>query len=48
MDRPVLNHLSDVTHLSAAIAQEGRIDIAVVVVPTDRLTIYLTDRVEGI
>jgi hypothetical protein len=42
------SHLSDLTHLATAITQEGRIDVAVMVVPTDRLAVYLTDRVEGI
>jgi hypothetical protein len=44
------SHLTDIIHLRAGVAEpdDGRIDIAVMVVPTDRLARYLTDRVEGL
>ena len=44
------SHLTDIIHLRAGLAEaeDGRIDIAVMVVPTDRLAYYLTDRVEGV
>jgi hypothetical protein len=43
-------HLSDIIHLRAGLAEagDGRIDIGVLVVPTDLFAFYLTDRVEGI
>ena len=44
------SHLSDIIHLRAGLTEagDGRIDIGLLVVPTDRLAVYLTDRVEGI
>jgi hypothetical protein len=44
------SHLSDISHLRAGLAeaQDGRIDIGILIVPTDRLAVYLTDRVEGL
>jgi hypothetical protein len=44
------SHLTDIIHLRAGLAEseDGRIDVAVMVVPTDLLAKYLTDRVEGV
>jgi hypothetical protein len=44
------SHLSDIVHLRAGLseAEDGRIDVGILVVPTDRLAVFLTDRVEGI
>lgn len=44
------SHLSDIVHLRAGLseAEDGRIDVGVLVVPSDRLAYFLTDRVEGI
>ena len=44
------SHLTDIIHLRAGLAEadDGRIDLAVMVVPTDRLAYFLTDRVEGV
>ena len=44
------SHLSDIVHLRAGLseAKDGRIDVGILVVPTDRLAVFLTDRVEGI
>jgi hypothetical protein len=44
------SHLTDIIHLRAGLAEadDARIDVAVMVVPTDLLARYLTDRVEGI
>jgi hypothetical protein len=44
------SHLTDIIHLRAGLAEpdDGRIDIGILVVPSDRLATFLTDRVEGI
>lgn len=44
------SHLSDIIHLRAGLseASDGRIDVGMLIVPTDLLAFYLTDRVEGI